>query len=106
MPGPLYDGSAAYLLSTEPNIKSASTAARLAPHLTSIPMPPEYVDLSFMILFKALLIRYEVLAIGLYRAPCSILGNELPFVYVNPVPSIILKASDMVYVFSPPGWVL
>ncbi|KAI7905603.1 uncharacterized protein BX663DRAFT_500307 [Cokeromyces recurvatus] len=105
MPGPLYDGSAAYLLSTEPDIKTASTAARLAPHLTSIPMPPEFTGLTFKTLFKTLLIRYEVLVIGLFRAPCNLLGNELPFVYANPVPSLILKKHDMIYVFSPPGWV-
>ncbi|KAL7315601.1 hypothetical protein PS15m_004798 [Mucor circinelloides] len=106
MPGPLYDGSAAYLLSTTPEITSASAAARLAPHLTSIRLPIEFVGRNYSVLFKTLLIQYEVLAIGLYRAPDDELGNELPFVYANPVPSLILKDSDMVYVFSPPGWVL
>ncbi|KAK4514602.1 uncharacterized protein ATC70_002201 [Mucor velutinosus] len=106
MPGPLYDGSAAYLLSTTPEITSASTAARLAPHLTSIRLPIEFVGRNYSVLFKTLLIQYEVLAIGLYRAPGDELGNELPFVYANPVPSLILKDSDMIYVFSPPGWVL
>ncbi|KAF1802860.1 hypothetical protein FB192DRAFT_1447653 [Mucor lusitanicus] len=106
MPGPLYDGSAAYLLSTTPEITSASAAARLAPHLTSIRLPIEFVGRNYSVLFKTLLIQYEVLAIGLYRAPDDELGNELPFVYANPVPSLILKDSDMIYVFSPPGWVL
>lgn len=106
MPGPLYDGSAAYLLSTTPEITSASAAARLAPHLTSIRLPIEFVGCNYSVLFKTLLIQYEVLAIGLYRAPDDELGNELPFVYANPVPSLILKDSDMVYIFSPPGWIL
>ncbi|KAI8637256.1 hypothetical protein BD408DRAFT_424858 [Parasitella parasitica] len=106
MPGPLYDGSAAYLLSTTPEITSASAAARLAPHLTSIQLPIEFVGRNYSVLFKTLLIQYEVLAIGLFRAPDDELGNELPFVYANPVPSLILKDSDMVYIFSPPGWVL
>ncbi|KAG2190906.1 hypothetical protein INT46_006667 [Mucor plumbeus] len=106
MPGPLYDGSAAYLLSTTPEITSASAAARLAPHLTSIQLPIEFIGCNYSVLFKTLLIQYEVLAIGLYRAPDDELGNELPFVYANPVPSLILKSSDMVYIFSPPGWVL
>ncbi|KAG1438925.1 hypothetical protein G6F56_012467 [Rhizopus delemar] len=104
MPGPLHDGSAAYLLSTDPDIKTASAAARLAPHLTSIPMPSEFVGKNYFELFKTLLLAHEVLAIGLFRAPDDVLGNELPFVYANPVSSLILKESDMVYVFSPPGW--
>ncbi|KAI8979379.1 hypothetical protein BDF20DRAFT_974315 [Mycotypha africana] len=106
MPGPLYDGSAAYLLSNTPGITTATTAARLAPHLTSVPLPCEFVGQNYSVLFKTLLTQYEVLAIGLYRAPDEKLGNELPFVYANPVPSLILKESDMVYCFSPPGWVL
>ncbi|GAA5800454.1 hypothetical protein HPULCUR_005884 [Helicostylum pulchrum] len=106
MPGPLYDGSAAYLLSTTPEIKTASAAARLAPHLTNIRMPTEFIGRTYAVLFKTLLTKYEVLAIGLFRAPDNELGNELPFVYANPVSSLILKDSDMVYVFSPPGWVI
>jgi hypothetical protein len=104
MPGPLHDGSAAYLLSTDPNINTAAAAGRLAPHLTMISMPAEFVGRNYGELFKILLLAHEVLAIGLFRAPDNELGNELPFVYANPVSSLILKASDQVYVFSPPGW--
>lgn len=102
MPGPLYDGSAAYLLSTSPQVTTATTAVRLAPHLTSIPMPPEFVGRPYSTLFKSLLIEFEILAIGLYRDTDDELGNEVPFVYANPVPSLILKSTDMIYVFSPP----
>ncbi|CAO3675660.1 unnamed protein product [Rhizopus microsporus] len=104
MPGPLHDGSAAYLLSTDPEITTATAAARLAPHLTSIPLPTEFIGRNYAELFKALLLMHEILAIGLFRAPDEALGNELPFVYANPVPSLILKESDRVFVFSPPGW--
>lgn len=35
---------------------------------------------------------------GLYRAPDRELNNQLPFVFTNPLPGILLKATDMIYV--------
>lgn len=99
MPGPLC------YTSRSPETKNTADVPLLAPHLTSIPMPFEFVGRNYAHLFKTLLLDYEVLAIGLFRDTDDELGNELPFVYANPVPSLILKQTDKVYVFSPPSWV-
>jgi hypothetical protein len=74
--------------------------------LTSIPLPTQFIGKNYASMFKCLLVHHEVLAIGLLRAPDNKLGNELPFVYANPVPSLILKSTDYVYLFSPPDWIL
>lgn len=57
-------------------------------------------------MFEALLLEHGVLALGLLRAPDAEFGNTLPFVYTNPVPSLILKSTDRVYVLAQPGWSL
>ncbi|KAI8886667.1 voltage-gated potassium channel [Backusella circina FSU 941] len=74
--------------------------------LTIIPLPTQFIGKNYAALFKCFLIHHEVLAIGLLRAPDNGLGNELPFVYANPVPSLMLKSTDQVYVFSPSDWIL
>ncbi|KAI9247966.1 hypothetical protein BDA99DRAFT_564939 [Phascolomyces articulosus] len=104
MPGPLYDGSAAHLLSSSNQFRTPTSAAIHAPHLTSMPMPHEFVDQTFAHLFETLLLDHGVMPLGLLRAPSEALGNELPFVYANPVPSLILKESDRVYILSSPTW--
>lgn len=104
MPGPLYDGSAAHLLSSSPEFSTVSSAAMHAPHLTSIPLPPEFINRSFACLFETLLLDHGTLPLGLLRAADENLGNELPFVYTNPVPSLILKETDRVYILSSPNW--
>ncbi|ORZ17355.1 hypothetical protein BCR42DRAFT_30746 [Absidia repens] len=95
MPGPAYRGTAI----TE-DISTLSTASMHAPHLTSIPMPDGFVGSTFAQLFDALLLDHGILAIGLFRAPDENMGNELPFVYANPVPSLILRSNDNVYVLA------
>ncbi|KAI7848773.1 hypothetical protein BDC45DRAFT_522289 [Circinella umbellata] len=104
MPGPLYDGSAAHLLSSSKQFQTPTSAAIHAPHLTSIPMPHEFVDQTFAHLFETLLLNHGVMPLGLLREPSEALGNELPFVYANPVPSLILKESDKIYILSSPTW--
>ncbi|KAI9489910.1 hypothetical protein BDB00DRAFT_875878 [Zychaea mexicana] len=74
--------------------------------LTSIPVPGMFVGQKFSHLFESLLLDQGVLALGLLRAPdTAMFGNQLPFVYSNPVPSLILRASDSVYVLAQPGWI-
>lgn len=65
-------------------------------------MPPEFVNQTFAYMFETLLLDYGIMPLGLLRAADDSLGNELPFVYTNPVPSLILKASDQVYILSSP----
>ncbi|KAI8388327.1 uncharacterized protein BYT42DRAFT_559714 [Radiomyces spectabilis] len=104
MPGPLCDGSAAYLLATSDRVTTMTTATIQAPHLTSIPIPPEFVNQTFAFMFESLLLDQGILPIGLLRAPSEAFGNELPFVYTNPVPSLLLKEDDVVYILSRPGY--
>ncbi|KAF9313715.1 hypothetical protein BG003_004898 [Podila horticola] len=63
-----------------------------------IETPPEFVGQSFLKLFQALALLYGVIPMGLYRAPDRELNNQLPFVFTNPLPGILLKATDMIYV--------
>lgn len=102
MPGPLLDGSAAHLMSSSQDFSTVTSAMIHAPHLTSISMPPEFVNQTFAYMFETLLLDYGIMPLGLLRAADDSLGNELPFVYTNPVPSLILKASDQVYILSSP----
>lgn len=53
---------------------------------------------SFLKLFQVLALLYGVIPMGLYRAPDRELNNQLPFVFTNPLPGILLKATDMIYV--------
>lgn len=89
--------------SSWPNDRDQGISSRL----TSIPVPDLFIGQAFSRLFEALLLDQGVLALGLLRAPDkTTFGNELPFVYTNPVPALILRASDYVYVLAQPGWVL
>jgi hypothetical protein len=95
MPGPSY-----YADPMTEDISTLSTASMQAPHLTSIPIPDAFVGMTFANLFDALLLDHGILAIGLFRAPDEDMGNELPFVYTNPVPSLVLRSDDTVYVLA------
>ncbi|KAI9008927.1 hypothetical protein CLU79DRAFT_498363 [Phycomyces nitens] len=72
--------------------------------LTSILLPEMFIGKPFVSLFETLLLDHGVLPMGLLRATDEVFGNELPFVYANPVPSLILKETDMVYILASPGW--
>jgi hypothetical protein len=80
--------------------ESSSEYAQLPPYLTSIQIPDDYVNTSFAELFESLLLRQGVLAISILRAADASFGNDLPFVYTNPVPSLILKESDSIYILT------
>ncbi|KAI8141268.1 hypothetical protein BJV82DRAFT_619876 [Fennellomyces sp. T-0311] len=85
----------------------SNTDQPVSSRLTSIPVPDLFIGQTFSRLFESLLLDQGVLALGLLRSPDKItFGNELPFVYSNPVPSLILRASDFIYILAQPGWVL
>ncbi|KAG0194933.1 potassium channel, sub T, member 2 [Apophysomyces sp. BC1034] len=98
MPGPLYEDS-----QSSP-ARTGVAMMKKAPHLTSVRLSPSFANQPFVHLFETLLLDYGVLPMGLLRAPDEEFGNELPFAYPNPVPSLILRETDMVYVLAPPGW--
>ncbi|KAF9912442.1 hypothetical protein EC991_010529 [Linnemannia zychae] len=63
-----------------------------------IDTPPEYIGKSFLKLFQGLALLYGIVPLGLYRAPDSELNNVMPFVFSNPLPGIIVKETDKIYV--------
>ncbi|CAO3633858.1 unnamed protein product [Cunninghamella blakesleeana] len=75
-------------------------------YLTSIPLPSSFYGQTFIYLYDSFLLDYGVLCLGLLRASDIQFRNELPFVYTNPVPSLILKSTDLVYILAPDGWTL
>ncbi|OAD70616.1 hypothetical protein PHYBLDRAFT_69548 [Phycomyces blakesleeanus NRRL 1555(-)] len=117
MPCPTYDPSPGQIsndstttgggpdVTSSSSLSSSSSSDRMkSQFLSSILLPQVFVGKSFACLFETLLLDYDVLPIGLLRATDEIFGNELPFVYANPVPSLILKETDMVYILASPGW--
>ncbi|KAI9246890.1 hypothetical protein BDA99DRAFT_609419 [Phascolomyces articulosus] len=85
--------------------RTQKNATVTSSRLSSIPVPNLFVGQAFSHLYESLLLDQGVLALGLLRAPDNVtFGNELPFVYSNPVPSLILRATDFVYVLAQPGW--
>ncbi|KAI8087708.1 uncharacterized protein B0P05DRAFT_371468 [Gilbertella persicaria] len=102
MPGPLYDKDTAHVL-----MCNDKTKPRLFPssrHLTLIVMPPCFINKTFAFLFETLIMDHEVLPLGILRAPDENMGNELSFVYTNPVSSLVLKRTDKIYVLASSGW--
>lgn len=102
MPGPLFDKDTAHILMCGGKIKPRFS--RNSRHLMLIVMPPSMIDKSFAYLYENLVMDHEVLPLGILRAPDENMGNELSFVYTNPVSSLIMKRSDKMYVLASPGW--
>ncbi|KAJ3148387.1 potassium channel, sub T, member 2 [Geranomyces variabilis] len=48
--------------------------------------------------YRVLAIERGVIPVAVIRAPDDALGNELPFVYTNPVPSLLLAKGDRLFV--------
>ncbi|CAM0140385.1 unnamed protein product [Umbelopsis sp. WA50703] len=70
------------------------------PYMQCIKIPDEFINKSFAELFESLLLRQGVLSLGIFRAPDQDFGNDLPFVYTNPVPSLILRQTDNIYILT------
>ena len=53
-------------------------------------------------LYRELVLNHNIVPIGLYRmADEKNLGNRLPFVYTNPLQSLLLRETDLIYVLAP-----
>ncbi|KAG0945687.1 hypothetical protein G6F57_003887 [Rhizopus arrhizus] len=96
LPGLSYDKDTAHILTC--STKFHPHLFRNSRHLMLVVLPPLFIGKSFSALFKSLILDHEVVALGLLRAPDENMGNDLPFVYTNPVPSLILKRTDKIYV--------
>lgn len=100
--GPLYDKDTAHMLMC--GTKFHPHLFKKSRHLMLITLPLFFMDKSFSVLFECLILDHEVVTLGLLRAPDENMGNELSFVYTNPVPSLILKRTDKIYVLASQGW--
>lgn len=101
MPGLLYDKHAAQnLIRSKPKPRLFDNFK----NLSLIDMPDDMVGKSFAIVFETFLLDKGALTLGIYRAPDEDMGNELSFVYTNPVPSLVMRKSDKVYVLAAQGW--
>ncbi|KAI7887273.1 calcium-activated BK potassium channel alpha subunit-domain-containing protein [Mucor mucedo] len=102
MPGPLYDKDTAHILMCGTHVRSKLFSH--SRHLMLVVMPPLLIDKCFSFLFENLVMDHDVLPLGILRAPDEHMGNELSFVYTNPVSSLIMRRSDKIYVLASPGW--
>ncbi|ORX92808.1 hypothetical protein K493DRAFT_303094 [Basidiobolus meristosporus CBS 931.73] len=62
------------------------------------PLPEGFIDKSWLDLYQELAFRNGVIPVGILRAPNPKFGNQLPFVFTNPVPSVLLQPGDQIYV--------
>ncbi|KAI8386879.1 calcium-activated BK potassium channel alpha subunit-domain-containing protein [Blakeslea trispora] len=102
MPGPAHDNNATKAMICPSKFKQQELPC--SRNLTLSVMPPCFIDKTFACLFETLLMDHDVLPLGLLRAPDENMGNELSFVYTNPVPSLVLKRTDKIYLLASPGW--
>jgi hypothetical protein len=77
-------------------------ALKLEPsNLSYISVPKEFIGRSFGCLFHSLSSVLGVIPIGILRnQSASVSGNVLPYVYTNPVWSLLLLETDFVYVLA------
>ncbi|ORX93957.1 hypothetical protein K493DRAFT_261892 [Basidiobolus meristosporus CBS 931.73] len=67
-------------------------------YLCYIQVPEKFVGKAYDALYRELAAEQGIVPLGLFRASDSDLGNTMPFVFCNPVPAILLRADDLVYV--------
>ncbi|KAI9281997.1 hypothetical protein BY458DRAFT_498627 [Sporodiniella umbellata] len=101
MPGPLYNNET---ISSTSNPKSQLYLFKNSRHLMLVELPRIFVHKTFSMLFENLILGHEALALGLLRGRDENMGNDLSFVYTNPVPSLVLKKTDQIYILASPGW--
>ncbi|KAK9763051.1 hypothetical protein K7432_010629 [Basidiobolus ranarum] len=62
------------------------------------PLPEGFMGKSWLDLYRKLTLSGGIIPVGILRAPNPDFGNQLPFVFTNPVPSVLLKPGDQIYV--------
>jgi hypothetical protein len=68
-----------------------------------INVPDEYVNRSCEVVYLSLATHSGIIMIGILREGVSAsLGNILPFVITNPLPSLIIRKTDVLYVLATP----
>ncbi|KAJ3014951.1 hypothetical protein HKX48_004874 [Thoreauomyces humboldtii] len=83
---------------------AAAAEQASSPGLALVPLPKELAGKTFADVFRSLTEATDkpAIPIAMLREPCDKLGNELPFVYTNPVPSLIVREHDRLYVLRSP----
>ncbi|ORZ39816.1 hypothetical protein BCR44DRAFT_1425701 [Catenaria anguillulae PL171] len=76
-------------------VRLFSVAGLKPSSLYTEPVPVAYAGRPFKDLFIDFCLHRHVVALGLYRAPNSELGNARPFVYTGPHPDVVLYVNDM-----------
>ncbi|TPX44523.1 hypothetical protein SeMB42_g01752 [Synchytrium endobioticum] len=71
-------------------------------YLSYIDTPDEFSGRPFKDVYRELALNHGIVPLGLLR-DCDDpeLGNRLPFVYGNPISSLLLKSSDLIFVLMP-----
>ncbi|KAI8907631.1 hypothetical protein DFJ77DRAFT_503775 [Powellomyces hirtus] len=70
--------------------------------LCYVEVPDCYVGRTYLSLYAEFALNQNIIPIGLLRDTDNVsLGNKIPFVFTNPLPSIVLRASDLVYALTP-----
>jgi hypothetical protein len=66
-----------------------------------VTVPTEYVGRPYERFYHALTRHASIVPIGLLRDEVNgELGNKLPFVVTNPIASLLLRSTDLVYVLA------
>ncbi|KAJ3330216.1 potassium channel, sub T, member 2 [Blyttiomyces sp. JEL0837] len=64
--------------------------------LSQIDVPDAYVGKPFGDLYRELTLHHGIIPVGIYRdADDQGLGNRLPFVFTNPLASVLLRSTDL-----------
>ncbi|TPX37664.1 hypothetical protein SmJEL517_g00575 [Synchytrium microbalum] len=73
-------------------------------YLSYIDTPDEFAGRPFRDLYRELALKHSVIPLGILRDNYDPeLGNRLPFTYTNPMASLLLKSSDLVFALMPLG---
>lgn len=85
------------MLESEDETPAVNNFDPLVRHLAQVPVPVNFVGLTFAELFLGMLKNQSILALGLYRKTGTN-GSGMAFVYTNPFPTDVLEATDLVYI--------
>lgn len=89
--------SGGQVLESEDETPAVNNFDPLVRHLDQVPVPVNFVGLTFAELFLNMLKNQSILALGLYRKTGTN-GSGMAFVYTNPFPTDVLEATDLVYI--------
>ena len=81
-----------------PIICDKMVCGQQAQTVMQIKVPERFVSMKFIDVFWTF-IHFQVLCMGIYRAPQKVLGSTLPYVYISPTMGTVLASDDRLFVF-------